>query len=68
MKPAPMITDWDLYRKRNNINKKTKIFICKEYRSFKKALIERGWHENTDTNSPIFHLKMTVKAKEIYQA
>jgi hypothetical protein len=48
MKSAPMITNWDLYRKRHNLNKKTRIFICKEYRSFKKALIERGWHENTD--------------------
>lgn len=63
----PMITDWDTYRKRNNLKKKDKIFICKEYYSFKKALIKRGWHENKDYNSPVFHLKFTVKSKDIYK-
>lgn len=43
-----MITDWDLYRKRNNLTKKDKIFICKDYVPFKKALKNRGWHENKD--------------------
>ena len=66
-KKAVMITDWDMYRKRNQLKKKDKIFICKEYVSFKKALVKRGWHENKDYNSPIFHLKFTVKSKDIYK-
>ena len=56
-----------MYRKRHNLKKNDKIFICKEYLSFKKALIDRGWHENKDSESPIFHLKFTVKAREIYK-
>ena len=67
MKPAVMITDWDLYRKRNNLKRTDKIFICKEYYHFKKALKERGWFENKDYSSPIFHLKFTVKSKDIYK-
>jgi hypothetical protein len=42
----PMTTDWPQYRKRHGLKKTDKIFICKGYASFKKALIERGWHEN----------------------
>ena len=66
-KPPPMITDWDVYRKRHGLKKNTKIFICKEYYHFKKALLARDWVENTDYESPIFHMKFTVKAKDIYQ-
>ena len=66
-KPPPMITDWNVYRKRNDLAKKNKIFICKEYYHFKKALIKRGWHENTQYESPIFHLKYTVKSKDIFK-
>lgn len=66
-KKEPMITDWDVYRKRNGLKKRDKIFICKEYVSFKKALKERGWHENKDYNSPVFHLKFTVKSKDVYK-
>jgi len=62
-----MITDWDVYRKRNGLTKKDKIFICREYASFKKALKERGWHENKQFDSPIFHLKFTVKSRDIYK-
>ena len=62
-----IITDWDLYRKRNNLKKSDKIFICREYVSFKKALKERGWHENKDYESPIFHLKFTVKSRDVFK-
>lgn len=58
--------DWTLYRKRHCLSKKTKIFICKGYGSFKRALFERGWHENTDFNSPVFHLKFVVKRDHIF--
>lgn len=61
------ITDWEIYRKKYNLKKKDKIFICKEHYHFKKALKDRGWHENTEYNSPIFHMKITVKARDIYK-
>ena len=59
--------DWVLYRKKHNLQKNTKIFICKGYGSFKKALVERGWHENTDFFSHIFNLKFVVKRDDIYR-
>jgi hypothetical protein len=62
-----MITNWDQYRKRNKLLKKDRIFIVKGYYWFKKALKQRGWHENEDYNSPIFHMKFTVKAKDVYR-
>jgi len=49
------------------LTKKDKIFICKGYKSFREALIERGWHHNTDFESPIFHLKFTVKSKDVFK-
>lgn len=58
--------EWAMYRKRFSLDRKTKIFICKQYFSFKKALLERGWHENTDFNSPVFHLKFTIKRDSIF--
>lgn len=58
--------EWTLYRKRHCLSKKTKIFICRGYGSFKRALFERGWHENTDPNSTVFHLKFVVRRDEIF--
>ena len=62
-----MITDWEVYRKRHNLLKRDKIFICSKYPAFRKALLERGWHENKDYNSPIFHLKFTVKSRDVFK-
>ena len=31
--------EWALYRKKHGLDKKVKIFICKQYGSFKKALV-----------------------------
>ena len=59
--------DWILYRKKHCLDKKVKIFICWGYASFKKALLQRGWHENTDFNSNVFHLKFAVKKDDIYK-
>lgn len=58
--------EWVQYRKQHGLDKNTKIFICKVYGSFKKALVERGWHENTDSNSNVFHLKFTVKRDSLF--
>ena len=66
-KHTPAITTWERYRKKNCLPKSTKIFICKEFYYFKKALFQRGWHENTDYDSPIFNLKFTVKSKDVYK-
>ena len=58
--------EWVLYRKRYGLTKLNKIFICKGYASFKKALLDRGWHENEDFYSPVFHLKFVVKRDDIF--
>ena len=60
-------TEWILFRRKHNLDKKERIFICKGYTSFKKALLERGWIENTDYNSHVFHLKFTVKRDHIFR-
>ena len=59
-------TQWTDYRKKHKLDKKTQIFICHEYSWFKKALIERGWHENLDRKSEVFDLKMEKLRKGIY--
>jgi hypothetical protein len=41
-------TEWEFYRKKHGLSKSTKIFICRGYHQFKQALIDRGWHENTE--------------------
>ena len=56
-----------MYRKKHGIDKKTKIFIIKGYGSLKKALLERGWNENIDANSRIFHLKFAVKKESLFK-
>lgn len=60
------MADIDTYRKRNNLDSKTKIFICKGgYGQVKKSLRRRGWFENDDLESPFFDLKWTMKTKDI---
>jgi hypothetical protein len=56
------VTDWAIYRKRNKLAPDTKIFIVVGgYKTLKKALLERGWFENPDRNSPVFDLKFAIK-------
>ena len=57
----------ETYKRRNGLKKNDKIFICKGYKAFKKALIERGWHENEDRASPVFHMKFTALGKDIFK-
>ena len=59
-------TDWQAYRKKHKLGKKTKIFICPQFYHFKQALLDRGWHENTDRYSQIFNLKFMVKKRDLY--
>lgn len=52
-KVTTTITDFDVWKKRNKVDKKTKVFICQGgYNGIRKALTERGWVENKDANSP----------------
>ena len=47
------ITDFDVWKKRNRVGKKTKVFICSGgYGTIRKNLAEKGWVENKDSNSP----------------
>lgn len=50
----------------NNVNPDANVFIVKGgYGDVKRALIARGWAENTDSNSPLFDLKWTLKSKHV---
>ena len=54
------------FRKRNRLSDKQKIFIISaNYTVVKDALKERDWFRNKDKQSPFFHLKWVVKAKDI---
>ena len=57
----PIITDWGLYRKRNRLTDEKIFIVVGGYGTLRKALLERGWFENPDRNSPIFDLKFTIK-------
>ena len=69
MKKAAMkdSTEWTAYRKKHKLDKSTKIFVCPAFHHFKKALLERGWHENTDRYSEIFDLKFMVKKSDLFK-
>ena len=62
-----MALEWHLYRRKHNLDKSVKIFICKGYVSLKRELIRRGWHENTSMHSSIFHLKFVVKKEDLFK-
>lgn len=60
------ITDFDRWKKRHHVDKKTKVFVCTGgYAMIRKALEERGWVENKDPNSPCFDLKWTLRARDL---
>lgn len=62
----PNCTDVAMWRKRNRLEKKTRIFkMIGNYHSIKKALYERGWVENKDKSSPCFDLLWTLKQRDI---
>ena len=62
----PNCIDVTMWRKRNRLEKKTRIFkMIGNYHSIKKALYERGWVENMDKSSPCFDLLWTLKQRDI---
>jgi tubulin monoglycylase TTLL3/8 len=62
----PNWTDATMWRKRNRLEKKTRIFkMIGNYHSIKKALYERGWVENKDKTSPCFDLLWTLRQRDI---
>ena len=47
------ITDFDMWKKKHRISRKTKVFVCTGgYGTIRKSLTERGWFENKDPKSP----------------
>lgn len=63
---VPNCTDSGAWRKKNRLEKKTKIFkMIGNYASIKKALYERGWVENKDKSSPCFDLMWTLRQRDI---
>lgn len=62
----PNCTDVGAWRKRNRLEKKTRVFkMIGNYASIKKALYERGWVENKDKTSHCFDLLWTLKQRDI---
>lgn len=54
------------WKKKSRVDPDTKVFIIKGgYGDVKKALKQRGWVQNKDTESPCFDLKWTLKTKDI---
>ena len=68
-----MLSDFDgtvqdeaRWRKRNGITATTPIFIMSGwYPDIKRALVQRGWRQNPNRDSPIFDLMWVLKGKSI---
>ena len=60
------ITDYKEWCKRNKVGKGQRVFIIKgPYNDVRKALLNRGWFENKDVESPVFDFKWCLKMKDI---
>jgi len=60
------ITDFDIWKKKHQVSKKTKVFIITGgYKTIREGLIKRGWVENKDPKSPCFDLKWTLRARDL---
>ena len=60
------ITDMKTWKKKNQVEESTKVFIVSGgYGFLKKSLRKRGWVENKDHSSPCFDLHWTLKSKDI---
>lgn len=59
-------TDLAKWKKFNRLEQKTKVFIIKGgYHDLRRALVDRGWVENTDYSSPCFDFKWTCKVAAV---
>lgn len=60
------ITDVSQWLKKNRLDPGTKVFIVSPaYPDIKNALLDRGWIENADYDSVCYHLKYSLKGKDI---
>lgn len=56
------ITDFGVFRKKFKLTPDIKIFVVVGgYGTLRKALVERGWFENPDRNSPVYDLKFSIR-------
>lgn len=63
LKACGNLEEW---KKRNKIDKYIKVFICFiGYPDMRKALLNRGWHENLDQDSLLFDFKCSLSSKNI---
>ena len=54
--------DFGEFRKKHKLSPDVKIFIVVGgYGTLRRALVERGWFENKDRNSPVFDLKFAIR-------
>lgn len=59
--------DIEYWKRKNKLDPKTKVFICKgAYPILRDAMKQRGWVENPDHTSPCFDFKWTCKSIEAY--
>ena len=62
-KKEETIVDFGVFRKKHGITPDIKIFIIRGgYGTLRKALVERGWFENPDKESPVFDFKFAIKS------
>lgn len=62
----PFVSDVDTWLKRNKLDPKTKVFIISPgYNSIKNALTRRGWVENPHFTSTCFHLKYSLRTRDV---
>jgi hypothetical protein len=63
---GPIITDFDLWKKKHKLTPEDRVFIISGgYPILRKALLSRGWYENKEKDSPCFDLKWSLKCKDI---
>ncbi|CAM9254394.1 unnamed protein product [Scytosiphon promiscuus] len=58
--------DFNDWKRKHRVAPETKVFVMTGwYPCVKEALIERGWVQNTDRDSPFFDLKWTLHSQDI---
>ncbi|CAM9516986.1 unnamed protein product, partial [Laminaria digitata] len=58
--------DFNDWKRKHGVSPDTKVFVMTGwYPCVKKALVERGWMQNPDRDSPFFDLKWTLHSQDI---